>query len=266
MTIVDDSLKGKIAIVCASSRGLGYATARRLAQGGALVTMLSRSEKNVAEAAAAIERETGIRPLAYACDVSKAEDIRRVVADTVKERGGLHILVNNAGGPPAGTFASFGDEDWMRAHELNFMSVVRFVREALPHMKNGGGGSIVNIISVSVKQPMPNLVLSNAYRAAVVGLAKTLADELAPAGIRINNAAPGRIATERIAELDRHRANAEGRSVEEIERESLRGIPAGRYGDPAEFAEAVAFLASDRASYITGATLQVDGGMVRSLQ
>ncbi|MBD2846897.1 SDR family oxidoreductase [Paenibacillus sp. IB182496] len=260
-----DGLEGKIALVSAASQGLGYATALRLTAGGAHVAMFSRSVTRIAQAADRIAEATGQRPLALTGDIRIADDVRRVVAETAEAYGGLDIIVHNAGGPPAGSFEALRDEDWQQAHERNFLSAVRLVREALPHLKQGGG-SIVNVVSISVKQPLGGLILSNAYRAAIVGLAKSLADELAPYGIRVNNAAPGRIATERIKELDAHQAKTQDRPLEEIERGSLQAIPLGRYGEPAEFAEAIAFLASDRASYITGATLQVDGGMVRAIQ
>lgn len=262
-----NGLQGKTALVCAASRGLGFAVAAKLAAEGAQVAMLSRSEEAIRQAAARIEAETGHLPLAIVCDVSSPDAVRDAVSRTVDAFGSLDVLVHNAGGPPAGTFESFGDdEQWHAAHERNLLSVVRLVREALPHLKASGNASIVNIVSTSVKQPIAGLILSNTYRAAVVGLAKTLADELAPHGIRINNVAPGRIATDRIQELDQHAANSRGLTLEEMQQQNLRLIPAGRYGKPEEFAEAVAFLASDKASYITGATLQVDGGMVRSLQ
>jgi 3-oxoacyl-[acyl-carrier protein] reductase len=172
----------------------------------------------------------------------------------------VDVLVTNAGGPPVGTFESFDDETWSKYHEITLMSVVRLIREVLPHMKTTGG-SIVNLTSTSVKQPIAGLLLSNVYRAAVTGLAKTLAEEFGPLGIRINNVAPGRIATDRILELDKSSAFASGASGEQ----RLKTIPLGRYGTPEEFANVVAFLASEQASYITGATLQVDGGMVKSL-
>lgn len=265
-TTLNDGLQGKVAVVCAASRGLGFASAKRLAQGGAQVTILSRSKEAIERAAAEIEAETGHKPLGFAADMGNPEDIRKVVQGTVEARGRLDVLVHNAGGPPAGTFESFSDDVWQQAHDRNFLSLVRLVREALPHLKASGRASIVNIVSISVKQPLAGLILSNAYRAAVVGLAKSLADEFAPYGIRVNNVAPGRIATERVRELDAYAAEARGVPVEQIAEGNIRLIPAGRYGRPEEFAEAVAFFASDRSSYVTGATLQVDGGMVRSIQ
>lgn len=230
------------------------------------MTIFSRSEERIRQAAEQIEQETGHAPLWFVGDVCNPQDVKRIVQETVNARGGLDILVNNAGGPPAGGFEQFSDEDWLAAHERNLLSVVRFVRESLPHLKRSGAGSIINIVSISVKQPIKGLILSNTYRAGVIGLAKTLADELAPYGIRVNNLAPGRIATERIVQLDRFRAQEEKIPVEEVERQSIATIPMGRYGTPEEFAEVAAFLASDRASYVTGATLQVDGGSVRSIQ
>lgn len=263
---MDQGLAGKVAIVCASSRGLGFAIALKLAKEGALVTILSRSEQAIHKAADAIEEQTGHRPLAFAADVLDPQAISHVVEETVRARGAIHILVNNAGGPPAGNFDAFKDEDWEKAHNQNFMSVVRFTRAVLPHMKQAGGGcSITNIVSVSVKEPIAGLILSNTYRAAVVGLAKTLADELAPDGIRVNNTAPGLILTERTEELGKQQSIVQGKPIEEIMANSIRSIPLGRYGTPEEFANVVAFLASDSASYITGVTMQIDGGKVRSI-
>jgi 3-oxoacyl-[acyl-carrier protein] reductase len=203
--------------------------------------------------------------LALEADVTKPDDIERLFTAAVEQFGGVDVLVTNAGGPPAGTFDRFTDEDWQRAFELTLMSSVRLIRRAIPEMRARGGGSIVVMTSSSIKQPIPNLLLSNVMRSGVAALAKTLADELTGDNIRVNTLVPGRIATQRIEELDRANAERQGVDVETVTRQQLGNIPMGRYGDPEEFAAGAVFLASDAASYITGATLQVDGGMIRSL-
>src|SRR5690606_3889765 len=207
----------------------------------------------------------GADVLALEADVTRPEDIERLFSAAVERFGGVDVLVTNAGGPPAGTFDRFDDDDWQRAFELTLMSAVRLIRRAIPEMRARGGGSIVVMTSSSIKQPIPNLLLSNVMRAGVAALAKTLADELAGDNIRVNTLVPGRIATQRIEELDRANAERQGVDVETVTRQQLASIPMGRYGDPAEFAAGAVFLAADAASYITGATLQVDGGMIRSL-
>jgi 3-oxoacyl-[acyl-carrier protein] reductase len=252
------------AIVTASSKGLGKAIALRLAQDGCRLTICSRSKEHIEEAAREIHEATGHMPLTIAADMHNPQHIRDLVQQTAKAYGSIDILVTNAGGPPPGRFEDFDDDAWMRAHNITLMSVVRLIRETLPFMKVNGG-SIVNVSSSSVKQPISGLLMSNVYRAAVVGLAKTLAEELGPHGIRINNVAPGRISTDRILELDESLASAGGVSVADITAESLKLIPLGRYGTPEEFANVVAFLTSRQAAYVTGATLQVDGGMVKSI-
>ena len=258
-------VRGKRALITAASQGLGKAVASLLTAQGADVMICSRDERCIEAAAAEIERETGRRPRYLAADVSSEQDVRRLVDEAVGAMGGIDILVNNTGGPPAGRFEDMSDEHWLAAHESIVMSVVRLIRGVLPHMKANRAGAIVNIISTSVKQPIPGLILSNAYRAAVTGLAKTLAEELGPYGIRVNNVAPGRIDTDRVRSLDAGSAEKSGVSVDEIVRRNQSAIPLGRYGVPQEFAHAVAFLCSDAASYLTGVTLQVDGGMTRSL-
>lgn len=261
---MDTGLKGKVAVVTAASAGLGKAVATAFADEGANVVMCSRSQERI-EAAAADVRDRGVDVLALEADVTKPEDIERLFSAAVERFGGVDVLVTNAGGPPAGTFDRFDDDDWQRAFELTLMSAVRLIRRAIPEMRARGGGSIVVMTSSSIKQPIPNLLLSNVMRAGVAALAKTLADELSGDNIRVNTLVPGRIATQRIEELDRANAERQGVDVETITRQQLANIPMGRYGDPAEFAAGAVFLASAAASYITGATLQVDGGMIRSL-
>mgnify|MGYP000058942105 CR=1 FL=1 len=259
------SLTGKRALVCAASQGLGKAIAEKLAAGGARVAICSRTLERVQAAAEQIEQATGHRPHAWEADLSHPADIERLVQQTTEALGGIDILVTNAGGPPAGMFEDFDDDAWQQAHEQNFLSVVRLIRYVLPGMKAQQAGSIVNIISMSVKQPISGLILSNAYRSAVVGMAKTLSEEMGPHGIRVNNVAPGRIYTERIQHLDKTKAASSGMSAQAVAEAAEGVIPLGRSGKPEEFANAVAFLSSDEASYLTGVTMQVDGGMVKSL-
>lgn len=261
---MDTGLQGKVAVVTASSAGLGKAIATAFGREGAQVVMCSRSQERI-EAAAADVRDTGAEVLALEIDVTNPDDIERLIASAVEQFGGVDVLVTNAGGPPAGTFDRFDDTAWQTAFDLTLMSAVRLIRRTIPEMRARGGGSIVAMTSSSIKQPIPNLLLSNVMRAGVSALAKTLADELTSDNIRVNNLVPGRIATQRIEELDRANAERQGVDIETVTKQQLGNIPMGRYGDAEEFASAAVFLASDAASYITGATLQVDGGMIRSL-
>lgn len=259
-------LTGKVAIVAASSKGLGRAVAMTLAREGALVTVNGRSPDTLGETAAAIRDETGGDVLEVVGDVRNPDDIHRLVDETVDRCGGLDLLICNAGGPPSGTFASFPtDEPWLEAVNLNLMSTLRLSRAALPHLEARGGGSITNIVSVSVKQPIPHLILSNTARTAVIGLAKSMATEFASHNIRINNVCPGPTLTDRVTSVAAARAEASGRTMEEVLAEDAQAIPMGRLGEPQEFANVVVFLASPVASYVTGVTIQVDGGSVRGL-
>ena len=262
---MDLDLKGKVALVLAASRGLGKASALCLNREGAAVAVASRSLDAAEAAAREIARETGERVIGLAADVTKAEDIRQAVARTVDEFGGLDILVTNAGGPPAGLFSEHDDAAWQYAFELNLLSAVRAIREALPHLRRSEAPRIVAITSTSVRQPIPGLILSNSVRAGVVGLVKTLSLELAPDGILINCVAPGRIDTDRVRELDEGRARRDRRPVADVQAENSQQIPLGRYGQPEEFGRAVCFLASPANSYITGTTVYVDGGSTRSV-
>ncbi len=261
---MDLGLRGKVALVPAASQGLGRAVALAFAREGARLAICSR-RLDAIEATAEEVRWLGAEVLALAADLMRAEDIANLVQRTVERFSGVDILVTNAGGPPAGRFDDFDDAAWQAGYELTLLSAIRLIRAALPSMRQRGGGVIITMTSSSIKQPIPNLILSNVFRAGVAALAKTLADELAPDNIRVNNVVPGRIATERIAQLDQANAARLGVDVETVRQSMLAQIPLRRYGEPEEFADAVVFLASERASYITGATLQVDGGMIRSL-
>ncbi|MGH9176359.1 MAG: SDR family oxidoreductase [Vicinamibacterales bacterium] len=254
------NLKGKRAIVMAASRGLGYASALALSREGCDLVICSRDNGRIRAAAEAIERETRGRVDAVAADVSGEREATELVDRVVEQYGGLDIVVHNAGGPPAGEFASVSEAQWQKAFEQNVLSFVRIVHAAVPEMKRSGGGRILTIASSSIRQPIPNLVLSNALRAGVWGLAKTLSRELAGDRILVNVIAPGRIQTERIDELDRLTAEKVGKAPDEVRRASAASVPLGRIGRPEELANLVVFLASEAASYITGQAITVDGG------
>ena len=261
---MDLGLKGKVALVAAASRGLGRAAAEALAREGASVFICSRTPK-AAEVAKEIAQSTGAEVEGCIADVSAPLD-RDILLRKVEERfGKVDILVTNAGGPPAGSFEDFDDSFWYEAFDLNFMSVVGLVRGVVPGMKERGWGRIVTITSIAVKQPIEGLILSNAVRTGVVGLVKTLSKELAPHGITVNNVCPGYTATERLKELAKAIAEKEGIPESEAEGRWCSQIPMGRLGRPEELANLIAFLASERASYITGASVQVDGGFFSGL-
>ncbi len=262
---MDLGLKNKVAIVAAASKGLGRAAALELAREGARVAICSRKEAEIVQAADDLRRETGAEIMPLTADVTRAEDVERVVAKTVETWGTVDILVNNAGGPPAGHFMDFDDESWLKAFELTLLSVVRFCRAVIPHMQKQGGGRIINITSTSVKQPIDELHLSNSVRPGVIGLAKSLSLQLARDGITVNNVCPGKILTQRTYDVAELRAKREGIPVEEIVGSLGAAIPMGRLGQPEELGALVAFLASERAGYITGTTIQVDGGIIKGL-
>lgn len=263
---MDLALGGKVALVLAASKGIGRACARSLALEGVSVVMGSRDQEALTQAAREIEQESGSRAVPVPTDVTRAEDIQNIVETAIREFGRLDIVVNNGGGPKPGTFEMLNDEQWRAAFELNLMSAVHVVRAALPHLRQSGEGRIINIESTSVKQPIDGLVLSNAVRSGVIGLAKTLSVELAEDNITINNVCPGRILTDRVRQVYRiDEKIQDGMSEDEALASASRDVPMKRLGDPSELADLVTFLASRRAAYITGTTIQVDGGLVRSL-
>lgn len=262
---MDLGLKGRAALVTGASKGLGRAVAERLAKEGADLVMAARSRAPLEAAAAEIARDTGRRVVPVAGDVRKPAFCTGAVDQAVAALGRLDVLVANAGGPPPGGVDDFGPEAYRDALELNLMSTVQLVLAAVPEMRKNRWGRIVAITSVSVKQPVPDLILSNTSRPGVVGFVKTISRELAPDGILCNVAAPGYVATDRLNALFAARAEAEGVTTEAIRDTLASGVPMRRIGQPAEFAMAVAFLASEAASYVTGHTLQIDGGLVQGL-
>jgi 3-oxoacyl-[acyl-carrier protein] reductase len=262
---MDLGLKGKVAMIAGASRGLGFAVARALAAEGVKVSISSRDDAKIADAAKRIAAETYSDTFAMPVDVRSADSLADWHGKTIEKFGGLDLLFVNAGGPPAGTSLSFDDDAWKSAFELLVLSSVRMVRLAVPSMKARGGGAIVVSTSSAVKEPIPNLALSNVVRSSVSALSKTLANELGPDNIRVNHLLPGRIDTDRVRELDVIRAKSAGTSPEDVKATLSKTIPLGRYGAPVEFGSAAVFLFSDAAKYITGASLQVDGGMIKNV-
>lgn len=262
---MDLGLKGKAALVAAASKGLGRASARGLAAEGARVVICARSGDELARTAEKIRGETGAEVLPIPTDVQDPEAVRALVARTVEAFGSVDILVTNAGGPPFGRFDQMTDADFQAAFELNLLSTVRMIREVLPHMRRRRWGRIINIQSTSIKQPINGLLLSNSIRPGVAGLTRSLVDEVSGDRITVNTVCPGRIMTDRARGFLESRARVVGVPLEEFIRQDAATIPMGRMGQPEEVASMVVFLASECASYVTGVTVQVDGGLVRNL-
>lgn len=262
---MDLGLKDKVVLVMASSSGLGRAIARQFVEEGARVMMASRSWNKLEKAAEEVNRGMKNGALYKACDITDPDQIKDLVDTTVNELGPVSVLVNNAGGPPAGTFEKFDDQAWQKAFELNLLSYVRTIRAVLPYMKEQEWGRIVNSTSSSVRQVIDNLILSNTLRLGVIGLTKTLSQELAPHNILINAIGPGRFDTDRIRQLDMAMAEKKGISFEEVSKTSLARIPIGRYGSPEEYGKLAVFLCSEANSYITGQTVLADGGMTKAI-
>jgi len=259
-------LKGKSVIVTAASKGLGKAIAEEFANEGASVLISSRDEKALKQTAEEIKDKTKNEHVSYVeCDMKDKHDITYLIKTAVKRNGTIHGLVNNAGGPPAGSFMQMSDDDWYHAFELNLLSYVRTIREAVPFMQKQKFGRIVNIASSSVKERIDNLVLSNSIRPGIVGLAKTLSQELGEDNILINTVGPGTIQTDRIDQLNQVQAEKQNRTMEQIREKGEAVIPMKRYGQPSEFAKPVVFLGSGANTYVTGQTMIVDGGSVKAL-
>jgi 3-oxoacyl-[acyl-carrier protein] reductase len=260
---MDLGLQGKYALVTGASRGLGYAVALKLAGEGCRVAINSRSEERISAAADKISSDTGVVAVPIPGEVNHPEAPEHIVQQAVDELGGLDILVTNSGGPPSGKFNDLDDQTWVSATELNFLSHVRLIRAALPYLRNSQAASVLTVTSYSVKQPIPNLVLSNSIRAATIGLTKSLALELGSEGIRFNSILPGWTETERVKELMSDRAKINKTTPEfEIDQQSKQS-PLGRMGTPEEFANVATFLLSPAASYVTGVMMNVDGGMYK---
>lgn len=262
---MDLGLRGRVAIVAAASRGLGRAIAEELAQEGAHLVICARGADALEETRAAIVRATGATVQAVAADLATREGIDSVLAAANTAFDRIDILVTNAGGPPAGPFEAHDWNAWQRAVDLTLRSAVELTRAVLPGMRARKWGRIINVTSITVKQPVDNLILSNSTRAAVTGFARTLANEVAADGITVNNILPGYTRTERVEQLAQANAKKEGLKPEEILARFEREIPMHRLGEPREFAALAAFLASERASYITAQSIAVDGGWIKSI-
>ncbi len=262
---MDLGLKEKVALVAASTRGLGKATAVALASEGTEVIINGRDKHNIGEAAEEIRAKTGKLPFAVPADLTKPEDVDKMFREIAERFGTVHILVTNAGGPPAGGFDDFKDDQWMDAFQLSLMSAVRLIRSATPFMRKQKWGRIVNIVSLTVKQPIDNLLLSNSIRTSVIGLAKSISKDLARDNVLINNIAPYYVSTKRIDYLMEQTASRLGITKEAALQNIVREIPLGRLGTPEEFGDVVAFLCSQKNSYLTGSTIQFDGGAYKGI-
>jgi len=262
---MDFGLKGRVAVVAGSSQGLGRAIADALAAEGVDLVINSRSQEKIDAVKAEIVAATGARVAAVACDLTPPEGAAKLVADAEAAFGKVDILVTNTGGPPPGMFEDHSAEVWREAIAQNFDSVVNLVRAALPGMKERRWGRIVNVTSISVKQPVAGLVLSNAIRAGVTGFAKTISNEAAPFNVTVNNVLPGYTRTERLIHLAEAVAERDGKTIDEAYAGWAAEIPMGRLGEPAELGAVAAFLCSEQASYVTGQSIAVDGGWIKGL-
>lgn len=261
---MDFKLKDKVALVCAASEGLGKATALELANEGAKVAICSRDKNKILEAKIEISEKSENEVYAVTADLTKPEQIKKLHSQVLENLGDIEILINNVGGPPPGTFESLQDIDWQEAINLTMMSALRISKLVLPRMKEKKWGRIINISSVSVKTPVTNLFLSNSIRLGVLGWAKALSDEVAESGITVNTVCPGITRTNRIKDLFSEGAKTSGKTLKEIEEQTALGIPMRRIGEPEDLAGLIAFLASERSSYMTGLAIQVDGGSART--
>ncbi len=262
---MDLGLRGKVALVAAASRGLGRAIALELANEGVKLVLCARGAGDLELARDAIVRAAGAEVHTVVADLSDQTQVARVASEALAQYGRIDILVTNAGGPPAGPFETHAWETWQRALDLTLRSAVELTRAVLPGMRERKWGRVINVTSITVKQPVDNLILSNSIRAAVTGFARTLANEVATDGITVNNILPGYTRTERVEELAEATAKREGLTRQDIIARFENEIPMRRLGEPKEFAALAAFLASERASYITGQSIAVDGGWIKGL-
>ena len=261
---MDLRIKNKSAIVCASSQGLGKAAAIELASEGVNVVISSRNEESLKKVKTEIENITDSKIVCIPADLSKAKDIDNLYKEAISELGPIDIIINNAGGPPPSNFEGLNDDDWLSAFNLTMMSSIRLSKLALPQMKDRSWGRIINISSVSVKTPVPGLFLSNSLRMGVLGWSKALSDEVAADGITVNSVCPGSTRTARITNIFKSQSKATGKTPQEIESLAAANIPMLRIGEPEDLAALIAFLASEKASYMTGLAIQVDGGSART--
>ena len=262
---MDLGLRNKVALVAAASQGLGKASALSLAQEGARLVICSRNEQSIKKAAEEITAKTGATVVPVVADVTKEGDIEAFVQTAIKEFGTVHVLVNNAGGPPTGHVLKISDEEWAKGVQLTLMSVIRFIRAVLPKMEHQHWGRIISIVSIAAKQPINELLISSTLRPGILGLTKVLSNQYAKDNITVNTICPGLILTKRQEELSLSRAADKKMTLEEYLSENANTIPAGRLGRPEEIGNVVAFLASEQASYINGVNLLVDGGAARGI-
>lgn len=262
---MDLGIKNKIALVTASSQGLGKAAALSLAKEGVKIAICSRDEKAINATAKEISKETGAIVFPIAADVSKNDDIERLIESVIKEFGTVHILVNNAGGPPTGKITTMTDADWERGYNLTLMSMIRLTRAVLPMMEQQQWGRVVTIVSLVAKQPVDELLVSSTLRPGILGISKVLANQYGKFGITVNTICPGYVLTKRQEELSRSRSAEKNMTMEEYLAENAKNIPVGRLGKPEEIGDVIAFLASVKASFINGINLLVDGGQVKGI-